>query len=39
MHHIYDLGIHILGDDAPLRGDILEHLMKGLGFNLLALQF
>lgn len=37
-HHIYDLGIHILSDNASLGGDILEHFMKSLGLDLLALE-
>lgn len=38
-NHANDLWVYILGDDTPLGGDVLKHLVKRLGFDLLALEF
>lgn len=37
-HHVDNLRIDVLSDDAALGSDILEHLVEGLGFDLLALE-
>ena len=37
-HHLNDLGVDALCNDAPLGRDILEHLMEGLSLDLLALE-
>ena len=38
-HHAYHLRVYTLSDHSTLGSDILEHLMQGLGFNLLAFEF
>lgn len=37
-HHVDDLWVDRLGNGAPLRSDILEHLVQRLRLDLLALQ-
>lgn len=37
-HHLHDLGIHILRDDSPLGGDVVEHLRESLRLYSFALQ-
>lgn len=37
-HHVDNFGIDVLSDDAALCRDILEHLVKGLCLDLLALE-
>ena len=38
-HHLHDLWVYIISDDAALSGDVFEHFMESLGLNLLALEF
>ena len=38
-HHLHHLGVYVLSNHATLARDIFQHLMKGLRFDLLALEF
>lgn len=36
--HVYNLGVYILGDHPSLSGDVLEHFMQSLRFNLFTFE-
>jgi hypothetical protein len=36
--HVHNLGVYVLGDHASLSGDVIEHFVQGLRFNLFTFE-